>query len=213
MTEYGLGRIYIPDERDHQHLMRTIMPQVAPERSYRYWSAGWRGNQGAKPWCVAFAWFHWLEMMGRLGEPDAWDPSWLYANAQLVDQWAGEDYDGTSVRAGGDVLRRENTIQEYRWSWSVSEVEIAVLTESPVVVGSKWTNGMFTPDTDGFIWPTGGSAGGHAWVISGVNRDKRVFRMDNSWGTDWGDHGRAFLTYEVLEELLDDQGEAAVAVI
>ena len=33
------------------------------------------------------------------------DPNALYAEAQRADEWPGEDYDGTSVRAAFDVLR------------------------------------------------------------------------------------------------------------
>jgi hypothetical protein len=34
-----------------------------------------------------------------------YDGFWLYHEAQKVDEWPGEDYDGTSVRAGLDILR------------------------------------------------------------------------------------------------------------
>ena len=35
-----------------------------------------------------------------------YDGFWLYHEAQKVDEWPGEDYDGTSVRAGLDILRK-----------------------------------------------------------------------------------------------------------
>ena len=35
-----------------------------------------------------------------------YDGFWLYHEAQKIDEWPGEDYDGTSVRAGLDILRK-----------------------------------------------------------------------------------------------------------
>jgi hypothetical protein len=35
-----------------------------------------------------------------------YDGFWLYHEAQKVDEWPGEDYEGTSVRAGLDILRK-----------------------------------------------------------------------------------------------------------
>jgi C1A family cysteine protease len=35
--------------------------------------------------------------------------------------------------------------------------------------------------------------------------------MINSWGSDWGQGGRAWITFENLDKLIKLQGEAAVA--
>jgi hypothetical protein len=221
MTEYALGRLHIPDARDRRYPMETLIA-AAPSRSHRYWNAGWRGDQNrvvdpdgqvrAKPWCVSFSVLHLLEAMGRAGTPDSWDPRWLYHEAQKVDQWEGENYDGTSVRAGLDVLRREGVIAEYRWTWTLDTLLAAVIDHGPVVVGTNWYDGMFTPDADGFIWPTGRVAGGHAYMVSGGNLNLEFARIDNSWGP-WGDRGRAKMTFEVLARLLAEQGEAATVVL
>lgn len=57
-----------------------------------------QGNEGA---CVGFAL---SRMMGLLNRK-RYDAFWLYHEAQRIDEWPGEDYDGTSGRAGCDVLR------------------------------------------------------------------------------------------------------------
>jgi hypothetical protein len=90
---------------------------------------------------------------------DFW--SWFYIEAKKVDEWSGEDYDGTSVRAAMDVLREKghrrvrgtktypedssHGIQENRWTRSVDEV-IACL-KNPVVerryaipIANSWGN-------------------------------------------------------------------------
>lgn len=84
-------------------------------------------DQGAEGACVGFAWSRAMSLLNRR----RYDARWLYRQAQLVDEWPGEDYDGTSVRAGGNVLlsghRRtwggqtrdldpEAGIQTYRWA-------------------------------------------------------------------------------------------------
>ena len=43
------------------------------------------------------------------------------------------------------------------------------LNVGPVVVGTNWYYGMFYPDTTGLIKIRGGLAGGHAYVINGVD--------------------------------------------
>ena len=133
---YGLGRLESADERDKQFRMRAIVPQIDPRR-YRYWNqSGWWGNQGDKPHCVGFAWLHWLEdgpVTHNEVEPPMIPPSVLYSEAQEVDEWEGTNYDGTSVRAGAKILQAKGLIKEYRWSWSVDELVMAVLTTGPVV--------------------------------------------------------------------------------
>ena len=212
--EYGLGRVHIPDGRDRGYPMATQLPEAAPERRYRYWGAGWRGDQGATSHCVAYSLLHWLEAMGRPGDPDRWDPEWIYREAQQVDQWPGEepDYEGTSVRAGAKILQRERLISSYRWAWDIGTIATAILTTGPVVVGTAWHDAMFTPDPDGRIRPGGGIAGGHAYLLSGVNTNDRVFRIDNSWGASWGKNGRAWITHDDMARLLAADGEACLPV-
>ena len=56
----------------------------------------------------------------------------------------------------------------------------------PVVVGTYWYSSMFYPDRNGLIKINGGIAGGHAYVINGVDKTKKLFRIKNSWGQSWG---------------------------
>jgi hypothetical protein len=58
-------------------------------------------NQGQEGACVGFGCSRMMSMLNR----KTYDGFWLYHEAQKVDEWPGEDYDGTSVRAGLDILR------------------------------------------------------------------------------------------------------------
>lgn len=39
-------------------------------------------------------------------------------------------------------------------------------------------------------------SGGHCVVITGYDDGKKLFTIDNSWGTSWGDSGRCYFTYD-----------------
>lgn len=123
----------------------------------------------------------------------------------------GNSYDGTSVRAGAKILKRLGVISEYRWAYTLDDVVQAVLNLGPVVVGTWWYTDMFMPNSKGVITATGQKAGGHAYVINGVNVKKRMFRIKNSWGRSWGKNGHAYISFDDFDKLLKDWGEACMA--
>ena len=59
-------------------------------------------NQGTEGACVGFGISRLASQLNR----KLYDGFWLYHEAQKIDEWPGEDYDGTSVRAGLDILRK-----------------------------------------------------------------------------------------------------------
>lgn len=219
-----LGRIVIEDERDEDYPMRAALPDTytaseAFERGWRYWwPLGYHGNQGYTPHCVAYAWVHWgedgprtREPFGR-GEGPFHNEASIYHAAQRRDRWPGENYDGTSVRAGAKVLRDLGYISEYRWAAGMDDILNALFTTGPVVFGSWWYEGMMEPDEDGYIYAVGQRVGGHAYVLNGINRKERKIRLKNSWGLGWGDRGSAWLSFDDVAKLLEEQGEACLAI-
>jgi hypothetical protein len=138
-------------------------------------------------------------------------PATIYHEAQKVDEWAGEDYDGTSVRAGAKVLQAQGFIGEYRWAYDLDTLVETVLELGPVVMGTNWYEGMDEPDRRGYIHPSGRMRGGHAWLIRGVNRRERYFGMKQSWGTAWGNRGQARISFDAVDLLLMEYGEACLA--
>jgi hypothetical protein len=129
-----------------------------------------------------------------------------------VDEWPGTDYEGTSVRAGAKVLQDWGYIDQYVWAWDINDLIEGVLYLGPVVLGTNWYSGMFEPDPKTHIVkPSGGIAGGHAYEIYVVNKNTGLARIKNSWGIDWGDRGTALISFEDVERLLSEDGEACIA--
>lgn len=218
IPEYGLGRRPADDERDRMFRLAEALPAQEPDmtRARYWWAQGWWGNQGPTPHCVGYAWTHWLED-GPETHPETKTtplihPDKIYINAQLIDEWPGEDYDGTSVRAGAKYLQQLGYIKEYRWAWNVSDLIAAVLQVGPVVVGTNWYRGMFFPNEKGFITPSGTLAGGHAYVINGCNPMREFFRIKNSWGRQWSRNGYAYISFGDMERLIGEDGEVCLAV-
>lgn len=210
----GLGRLYAEDERDRQYLLPR---RAAPARTFRSWIVpGPVLDQGGTSQCVAYSGGKYL--MAHPVVNAVPDLSTLYRDCQRVDEWPGEDYDGTSVRALMKVFKSRGLISEYRWAFDMQTLTTALLERGPVVVGTSWHMNMFTPDKHGYIEPKGQIVGGHAYLLVACNLRRKnpdntigAVRMLNSWGRGWGDSGRAWITVADFGALLKDRGEAAMA--
>ena len=231
-----LGRMFIPDVRDNQYLIKnnfelirtkintlikrpTNKPQPTPSPSpkpmIRYWNPdGWWGNQGDRPYCVGYSWAHWIEdgPVEHSGIAPIISPELIYSQAQKLDEWPGENYNGTSVRGGAKFLKNQNVIDTYYWAFDVDTLIKTVFELGPVVVGTNWYRSMFKPDRNGVIRATGGIVGGHAYVINGVDKTKKLFRIKNSWGKNWGVNGHAFISFVDMKKLINQNGEICIAV-
>jgi hypothetical protein len=162
---------------------------------------------------VGFSWAHWCEdgPVPQSGQPPAAEPTLLYHEAQKIDEWPGENYDGTSVRAGAKILQTWGYLQSYYWAQSINDIVQALLEKGPVVVGTNWYSSMFDPNSKGILSISGQIAGGHAYVLNGINTKLGLVRMKNSWGRGWGINGRAYLKIEDVARLLNEAGEACLA--
>jgi hypothetical protein len=207
-AEFGMGRLAAPDPRDRKFLLQRPVEAVQIEQ--RYWITRGHYDQGDTSQCVAYSWVRWLTTSPVVNRPLPFQE--LYDQCQRIDEWPGEDYDGTSVRAGAKVLKQRGLVSEYRWAFDVETVIDHVLAKGPVVLGTDWTHGMMWPDKTGFIKPIGQVIGGHAYTVIGATRRKQAARIINSWGRDWGENGRAWIAFEDLDKLVKAQGEACVAM-
>lgn len=210
-----LDRLYAPDDRDRLWRASFVLPDSS--RSTRYWyDTEAFLDQGSEGACVGFGWTHWLNdgPVTRSGYFDAAYARELYKEAQVVDEWPGEAYSGTSVRAGVKVLQHRGFVTNYVWAFTLSEVVQTLLEGGPVVVGTNWYDSMDSPDAVGFIHLNASSRlrGGHCYVLNGINVDQEKVRLKNSWGPTWGNKGRAWLSFSSLDRLIREDGEACLAI-
>jgi C1A family cysteine protease len=87
-----------------------------------------------------------------------------------------------------------------------------ILQLGPVVVGTNWYYNMFFPNTNGVISIGGSLAGGHAYVLNGVDTVNQLFRIKNSWGQSWGKSGHAFISFADMTRLINERGEICLAI-
>lgn len=215
---HGLGHIEHTDDRDNLYPLSAILPERPFITQKMWWDNGWWGNQGNTSMCTCFSWSHWLEdgplIQDGLGdrEKPLFNITNLYHKAQANDGLPGVNYNGSTVRAVAKILKSMGVLKEYRWANSIDEVVTCLLTLGPMVVGTRWYTGMFSPDSNGLVKPNGGMAGGHAYVLNGVDTESKIIRIKNSWGKEWGRNGHAFISFEDFASLLANGGQACMAV-
>jgi len=204
-----------------------------PFRSYSWRCNAWN-DQGTEGACVGFAWSH--ELAARPAEYPADEKLavQIYNRAKQLDPWEGEDYDGTSVLAGAKAVQElvndkgKSLVQEYRWAFGVEDVLRVLGYRGPLVLGVNWHEGMWEPDANGFIEPTGNIVGGHAILaravkivwrnghgpanLNNLDTEKSYVTLRNSWGRDWGIGGDCRISVLDLHYLLRNDGEACIPV-
>lgn len=210
VTDPRLDRLAHFDERSRQYPVAATLTATKP-RSYTWSCSTWldQGREGA---CVGFTMAH--ELAARptpIAGVTAKDATRIYRAAQKLDPWPGENYEGSSTLAGMKVLQAEGKITEYRWAFSLEELVLAVGYRGPCAIGVNWYEGMFAPDPKGFLRPSGARAGGHCTLVVGVSIPGEYVTIHNSWGTAWGNRGRARIAFADLRRLLAEDGEAVFA--
>lgn len=219
-SQKQLGRIPAFDPRDRKYLAAPPRLSTIDRRS-RHWIMPKPLDQLQTPQCVAYGWEHFL-LANPIKNKMYKTPQELYNEAQTNDEFPDDvPYDGTSVRGGAKALQLAGYLKNYEWMLNVLDVARQVLAISPVVVGTDWDSDMFEPfqfKGETFIRRGGGNAGGHCYVIKGINLDLKCFcgkaggvRILNSWGETWAEGGKAWICMSEMDGLIANWGEACAA--
>lgn len=176
-------------------------------------------DQGREGACVGFGVTHELIFypVPIRGLDNGFAREKIYWVAQEADPWPGGSYpnaspvyEGTSVLYGVKAAADLGYYKQYSWATSEKELALGVGYLGPAIIGVDWYEGMFEPDSNGFIHASGDKAGGHCCLIIGVNVKSGYYTIRNSWGSGWGDGGNAKISRTDMASLMDDNGEACI---
>lgn len=131
----------------------------------------------------------------------------LYGLATRLDGIPNNTYPGVDEGSSGNAVakaaRQLGYVRGYSWTFSLNGF-LAALQTQPLIVGTVFYAGMEDPDRHGLVRPTGALEGGHEYLILGNDEPAQLIEWQNSWGSEWGVGGRAFISYADFGRLLVD---------
>jgi len=194
------------DSRDRIIRGQVLAPAVSKE-----WAVQIILDQGATPHCGGFAmagFGNCAPVMDKMYDDKGHE---FYYKCKVVEGEPGEE-NGVYMRSVATVLKNDGIIPGYGWLPTVDAAKQWVLKFGPILVGTIWTQDMFSPDADGRVYPTGRSVGGHAYYINGYDFPTDDFLYVNSWGDDFADNGHFRMRVSDFEKLIVAGGEMIAAV-
>lgn len=212
------------DEESRKYPVRGILKKRVA-RVDTLWKPGPILDQKAEGACVGFGW-----TAETLAQPDPTNlktlntgapltpkpfARFVYSNAKRIDEYPGEDYEGTSVLAGAKVMQILKTLTSYSWAFSVDDAIDAIVQKGPVVLGINWYEGMYEAP-NGILKISGEHVGGHCITAIGYRTASEKFDgkpsiiLQNSWGKSWGINGIAEISVDDVQRLFSEGAEACI---
>lgn len=90
---------------------------------------------------------------------------------------------------------RPNRISEYCRVNTVAAAKLALMSGNPLLMAMDWYEDMETDENGTLTTEYVGYGGGHCMFIYGWN--EHGWKVQNSWGEEWGVNGRFVLPYEM----------------
>lgn len=173
-------------------------------------------DQGETGMCTAVALCQWLNVHRSLADVADWmtveNAEDIYSAATRIDPFDGEyppDDTGSDGISVCKVATERGLIRAYRHAFGLQQTLVA-LQDGPVLIGTTWFEAMNTPDASGFLPVAGQDLGGHEYLLVGADMEHKFVTIQNSWSGQWGENGRARITFSGVEDLLAQQGDVTV---
>lgn len=165
----------------HEHSRKSVIP-LSPE--YLHFFATRNGSKGGS---TVTGMVSALKKHGQSLETDC-----PYQTTDPPVTWAPP--------GGLTVFRRDANLKKS----NVEAIELAVLAGVIPVIGIQLPEPFFNPIPPWVIPSTGLILGLHAVAAIGIGtyKGKKAILIRNSWGTDWGDDGHAWLSSDFLTKYL-----------
>lgn len=112
------------------------------------------------------------------------------------------------------AAKNAGLISGYVHCLTLTSVLDALSSGHAVILGTNWYDSMDNPDSSGLVSISPGAQvrGGHEYLARGIDTANRLVRLDNSWGTGWGQQGSFCYSWDTLQRLLSEQGDGTVSV-
>jgi C1A family cysteine protease len=137
-----------------------------------------------------------LKVLHKIGCPP--EEGWKYTDNKIN---IGEP------ESWSHLIARWNTIESYWRLKNLKHILRSLRNIGPVVAGVGCYQEIFNPEPDGYVpYPKYPQYcyGGHAILLCGINAKTKRVLFKNSWGTDWGDGGYGWLSYNYLRSFCWD---------
>jgi C1A family cysteine protease len=188
------------------------------------------GNQGRQGSCVAWSIGYGMRSyyVAKMDKLNVSQPQNMQVDRALdilkggVVSLAELPYDATKCSPPPDIEMQKKATKFRIQAWQfihpskIGQIKAQLADGQPIVFATKLANSFM--DFRGGVYSRKEREqlldGGHAMVLIGYDDDRRAFRLQNSWGTGWGDQGRAWVSYDTFHTTdpngPGDAGEAYV---
>lgn len=101
------------------------------------------------------------------------------------------------------IASQHKTVTYQRVNQTETDLKQVLSSGLPVVFGFTVFNTIRNPTvTSSGVIPNptqnAKQVGGHCVLLTGYNDNRRLFQIQNSWGTDWGDSGFGYMSYDYI---------------
>lgn len=208
------ARVYADVTVTHWWKALNALNQIAgtptpPPTGDKKWDVDFQLDQGQTGHCVGFGWAGWSDAAPVENSYVDADGHAIYYEAKIIEGHPGAE-DGAYTRDGAKAMQNRGRLNTYAYAYTIDEILTHLRAKGPLVVGTDWTYDMFEPDSNGYVKPTGGNAGGHCYLLYGVTGD--TFEFKNSWGSSFGLNGSFRMKINDFSTLLQSWGEAIASV-